>query len=238
MNLNEYIKSRIADVRAYLKGINYANLKAENVIENLSPELDLMFNKTPAYRKETNIFLISIRNAYAHLVDDELEFASSIEEVETAIHEFELTIKNLIKVFKNNILTTYGKETGYKVNSINNDLSFIQIRIRRRDEKMSPDELHKYNELDGLREIIPCIYTFICEIEDKSIKSSKLLDLINATYEVGSPEYIKAMGNYMGSVLNERNYDNFIELYNAELEKLGFSSEEEKDVSSSPKSRS
>lgn len=237
MNLDEYIKSRIEDVRAYLKGINYENLEAEKAVEGLLKEVSLMFNDNELYRKETDKFLIAVKNAYDHLVTDELEFASSTKEVEDYIHEFENTLKNIVKAFKNNILTIYGKETGYKVNSINNDLSFIQIRIRRREEKISSDELHKYNELDGLREIIPCIYMFIYEIKDKSIKSSNLLDLINATYKVGSPEYTKAMRNYMGTVLNERNYDNFIGLYNNELEKLGFSSEE-RELNSSPKSRS
>ena len=131
MNLNEYIKSRKEDVHAYLKDINYENLERENSAENLSPELDLMFNKTPTYRKETNNFLISIRNAYNHLVDDELEFASSIEEVETAIHEFEIKLTNLIKEFKNNILNIFSEETGYKQNAIDSNLDFINIKIRK-----------------------------------------------------------------------------------------------------------
>lgn len=229
MNLNEYIKRRKEDIRAYLKDINYENLERENAVEGLPEEIDLMFNKNPIYRKETDRFVIAVKNAYDHLVDDELEFASDIKEVEGYIHEFEMSLKSLVKLFKNNILILFNRETKYKVNIINNDLSFIQIRIRKREEKLSSDEIHKLNELSGFKEIIYCIYTLIYEIKDKSIKSSNLLDLINMTYNVGSPEYTEAMNNFMGIVLNEKNYDNFIKLYEEEMEVLTGTDKERKN---------
>lgn len=239
MNLNEYIKSRKEDVHAYLKDINYENLERENAAENLSPELDLMFNKTPTYRKETNNFLISIRNAYNHLVDDELEFASSIEEVETAIHEFEIKLTNLIKEFKNNILNIFSEETGYKQNAIDSNLDFINIKIRKRSEKVSTNELHRAGQFYNLKEIFICIYIFVYQIKDKEIKLKNLYALIKVMYEEDSQEYQEAIKIYEKFKLNTMHYDRFIRQYNEQIDKLLPSQvEEAEELDNKPKSRS
>lgn len=211
-NLNEYIKNRLRDIEVYLKDINFANLHDDRAIENLPQELDIIFNKSPLYRVETNKFVMAIRNSYDYLKYNRIEFASTKGEVDAAILEFETAIKMNIREFKNNILSVFNKE-GYKPNIINNDLGFIVVRIRKADDKKTE------NELIRLKDIIPCIYTLMYMIKDKRFKANNFLDLVNAKYSVRDPEYPDLMGKYI-KILNEKDYDKFVDLYEREMKLL------------------
>lgn len=220
MNIREYIDKRIKDIDFYLRGINYKNLNAENMVEKLPESLDTMFNKTPIYRKETENFVVTIRNFYDTLIAEELEFAESIQEVEICISKFETKLKLLIKEFKNKIFINYAKETGYQSNTINNSIEDLRIKIRdSKEERISPEKLHNLNELNGLREIFIYIYAFIEMIKDKTIKLENLLDLINVKYKVGTPEYKELIVKYV-KLKSKNNYNEFIELYNKILAEI------------------
>lgn len=219
LNVNEYREKRLADIRYYLRGINYNNLNSNNAIEKLSGDIDAMFNRNTLYRRETNKFVVAVNNAYYYLKDDKLEFANSVQEIDKYIEEFEKKLKQIIVDFKNNILNIFKEETGYQPNTINNSLDFIKIKIRDKNERLTADELHDKNELNGLREIVNLIYTFICMIKDKRFKSENILDLVNMKYSVRDAEYIKEMKKYL-EILNEQDYDKFIILYEESINRL------------------
>lgn len=226
MNIKEYKRSKLRDIDFYLRGISYKNLEATSLLERLPEELDIIFNKNPLYREETIKFVSEIRNSYDLLKANELEFAETKEEVDVAIANFEIKLKQIANDFKNNILVAHTKETGYQSSIINNSIEPIKVKIRDiNEEKLTRDELHEIDELDGLREITAYIYAFIYMIKDKAMKSANLLDLINLKYSVRSHEYKIAFGRYL-KTKNEKNYTKFNELYSELLSEWGITKED------------
>jgi len=226
MNIEEYKNSRLRDINFYLRGISYKNLEAETLLERLPEELDVIFNRNPLYREETIKFVSEIKNSYDLLKANELEFVETKEEVDVAITNFEIKLKHIAKEFKDNILVAHAKETGYQPSVINNSVEPINIKIRDiSEEKLTRDELHDIDEIDGLREITAYIYAFICMIKDKVIKSTTMQDLINLKFSVRSPEYKEAFRRYL-ETKNEKNYTKFNELYSKLLNDWGITRED------------
>ena len=219
MNLIEYIDKRLLDVKYYLRGINYNKTNSENIVKGLNEKMNYIFNQHPLYRTETNKFALEIKNQYDLLVATKLEFATTKQEVDKSILEFETTIKEIMINFKNNILRIMQKNSNYNSNTINHDMSFINIRIRNKDDKKTRDELHQVNELDGIRDCFCCIYTFIYMIMDKYDKLEEFLNWVNEAYHVTEKEYTNYLGIYT-KLINERNYDRFIKIYNDTVIKL------------------
>lgn len=224
MNIEEYKRNKLRNIDFYLRGISYKNLEAETLLERLPEELDVIFNKL--YRKETIKFINEIRNSYDLFRANELEFAETKEEVDIAITKFEKKLKQIATDFKNNILVAHAKETGYQPSIINNSIEPIKVKIRDINaEKLTREQLHEIDEIDGLREITAYIYAFIYMIKDKTIKSANLLDLINLKFSVRSPEYKLAFGKYL-KIKQEKNYTKFNELYSSLLSDLGVTKED------------
>lgn len=221
MNVEVYKNNRIKDIKFYLRGINYKNLDSEILVEKLSSEIEVFFNQNSLYRKETYKFILTVRNLYDSLLMEELEFADTKDAVDTAIEIFEKKLKILIKEFKNAILKKHYEDTGYQSYTINNSIESIVIKIRNIDEqKRSAEEIHNLMELYGLKDIFVVVHTLICMIKDKAIKSKTLNDLISLKYTFGTPVYKEKMSKYMTMVMNEKDYNKFLDKYNILLDEM------------------
>lgn len=235
MRIEQYKRERLEDVKYYLRGINYKNLKSDKVVFGLHGDMDTIFNnkviqtgidgetttKLNAYRVCVNEFLLKLRNAYDSLIADDLEFAYTKQEVDTGIFKFEVKLIELIRDFKNKMLQAFCIQSGYNANVINNDLSFIRIKIRDRIEvaSMTSDDLHAENELNGLREIFLCIYTLMQMIKDKKIKMDLFLDMVNVQYKVNEPEYAVMFRRYL-ELKNKQDYDSFVAMYDKDVNEM------------------
>ena len=212
MNIGEYINKRLADVRYYLRGINYNKSDSEKAVEGLSDSVNAYFNDNEVYRVEVNKLVSAIKHMYDTLKDHELEFAASEEEVDDAILNFELKLKELIKIFKNNILAAFQNDTGHLSNLLDSGLDGINIKIRDKNEKTSVEELHKRGEFNGLREIFRYMHDLIYFLKDKSCKLANFKEVMKQKYKVGSLEYKRCL-DCLKALDKTRNYYEFLEAY-------------------------
>lgn len=219
MNIGEYINERLADVRFYLRGINYNKLDSERAVEGLREDVSGFFNDNPLYRSETDKLVRDIKGMYDTLKDHELEFATTKVEVDNSISKFERNLKQRIVEFKNKILLLFQQNTNCQSALINNSMDDVNVRVRTRNPKKTMEEMHEMKELFGLRESFIIIYIFITYISDKSCKIGNFLDNVNENVIQKTSEYQQALRYYM-QLLNEKDYEKFIDLYDEKTNEL------------------
>lgn len=219
MNIGEYVEERLADVRYYLRGINYNNFNAERAVEGLNDSISAYFNDNPIYRKETNELVHDIKGMYDTLKDQELEFATTKADVDDAILNFELKLKKRIVEFKNKVLLLFKEDNNCQTVMLNDSMDDVNIRIRSRKDKKTMEEIHEMQELLGLRESFIIIYIFMTYIVNKSNKLEDLKDKIAENYNPRSQEYLEALAKYM-ELKTEKNYERFIDLYEEKINEL------------------
>lgn len=212
MNIGEYINERLADVRYYLRGINYNKLDSERTVEGLSDPVNTYFNDNPLYRRETEKLVRDIKGMYDVLKDHDLFLVNTKAEVDNAILNFELKLKQRMIEFKDKILLLFQQDTNCQTILVNNSLDDVNIRVRSRKDKKTREEMHEMKELFGLRECFIIIYIFMTYIRDKSNKLEEMKDKISETYVPRSAEYLEALSRYV-TLRNERDYESFIELH-------------------------
>lgn len=238
MNLNEYKNSKIKEIDHFLRGLNFDNIgiKDKKIIEYLTPECDEYFNKDEVYRSLTERLLTKIREHYNNLVDTQLEYASSQEEIDLEIKKFVDQVRKEVDKYKHTTIKIAfqpKKETDEGVaieelqevkekNLINTGLNFIKIKIG--DIIYSAPKTHAEAEkedvtLDNLNIIIVYVYVLTCMINDKKQKQEEFIDYIAQNFKVTDEEYLE-LRKLQGIFLNERNYDDFIAKYNAASEQV------------------
>ena len=219
MNIEEYINERLADVKYYLRGINYNKFDSEKAVEGLREDVSKCFNDEPLYRRETDKLVRDIKGMYDTLKDHELEFATSKAEVDNAVLQFEAKLKQRIVEFKNDILSLFKVAYDYQYIMLDNSLDEVNVRVRNRKDKKTMEEMHEMKELFGLRECFIIIYIFMTYITNKSNKLEELKNRIAENFTPRTQEYLDALAEYVG-LKSEKNYDKFIELYEEKTNKL------------------
>lgn len=212
MNIGEYINERLADVRYYLRGINYNDLNKERAVDGLNDSINTCFNDNPLYRRETEKLVRDIKAMYDVLKDHDLFLVNTKAEVDNAILNFELKLKQRMVEFKDKILLLFQQDTNCQTILVNNSLDDVNIRVRSRKDKKTREELHEMKELFGLRESFIIIYIFMTYIKDKSNKLEEMKDKISETYVPRSQEYFEALNHYI-TLRDERDYESFIDLH-------------------------
>ena len=219
MNIEEYINERLADVRFYLRGINYNKLDSERAVEGLREDISDFFNANPLYRRKTDKLVRDIKGMYDILKDHELEFATTKAEVDNAVLQFEAKLKQRIVEFKNDILSLFKAAYNYQNIMLDNSLDEVNVRVRNRKDKITMEEMHEMKELFGLRECFIIIYIFMTYITNKSNKLEEVKNRIAENYTPRTQEYLDALAEYM-ELITEKNYDKFIELYEEKINEL------------------
>lgn len=212
MNIKEYIDERLADVRYYLRGINYKKLDSERLVEGLRDDVSFLFNNNPLYRSETEKLVRDIKGMYDTLKDHELFLVSTKAEVDNAILKFEIKLKQRIVEFKNKILLLFKQNTNCQSILLNNSMDEVNIRVRSRKDKKTMEEMHEMKELFRLSESFIIIYIFMTYIMNKSNKLEEMKDKISENFVPKSAEYLNAMAKYL-EVKYEKNYEKFIDLH-------------------------
>lgn len=235
MTLNEYKSNKIKEINYFLRGINFQNIGIkEKPIINHSPECDEFFNKNRIFREITERFLNKIKEYYNNLLDTELEFASSQEEIDRAVLNFVEKTKEELNNYKNLIIKAAFKSVEQEhiiidelpevreKNLINTGLNFIRVKLGTKEYPTAKTgfEAEKEDEvLDNLNIMIIYIYVLVCMINDKKQKKEEFIDLIAENFSPTDPKYGEHLNTHL-QLLNEKNYDKFVELYYAEIEKI------------------
>ena len=63
------------------------------------------------------------------------------------------------------------------------------------------------------KDVVPALYIMHNWIQDKCEKLFEYKTFAETTYQIGTPEYLKAKQNYI-NLFNKKDYEKFINLYN------------------------
>lgn len=238
MNINLYKINKIKEINYFLREIHPENIgtKDKELISGLTHECSYFFNSGDQYRKLTEMLVRSIYGCYIELVDTNIEFASSTEEVDLEIKKFIFTIRNKINEFKHLLIkvvfqpvktegVTFEKlQEVREKNLINMGLNFIEFKIG--------DKIYKAAELgneaekkslttDNISDMISYIYRIKGMIEDKKQKNQEFVDFVNTNYGVKDEDgYTKNDEDYKYIMqkqlefINEKDYNSFVRKYN------------------------
>lgn len=143
MNINEYKQNKKREVKQFLEGLKFDNIGINNkkIISGLTPECSDFFNRGDLYRSLTERFLNNIHEEYINLIDTNIEYASTVEEIDYEIKKFVDNVKNIINDYKYNLIKAVfiqKKEEGIIIdnlpevkekNLLYTGLNFIKIKI-------------------------------------------------------------------------------------------------------------
>lgn len=236
MNINEYKRNKIKEIKEFLKGIKFENIgiKDKKIILGLTPECSDFFNKDEVYRNITESFLNKIYGYYIELIDTNIEYATSIEEIDFEVKKFEDKVRNETTNYKNSLIKaafTTNKEEQIVIeelpevkekNLLNTGLNFIKIKIGDKvySTAKTGGEAEKEDvEVENLSHMIIYIYILINNIQDKKEKQEEFIDFIAENFSVKDKEYIE-LRKLQGIFLNEKNYESFLQKYSKVIEEI------------------
>ena len=236
MNLNEYKANKIKEIDYFLRGIHPENIgiKDKKIISGLTPLCSNFFNGSGHYRKITEVLLNKINGCYIELVNTNIEFASSIEEVDLEIKKFVDLVRKYINDYKHLLIKLAFqpvKEDGIvfdelqevkEKNLINMGLNFINFKIGDKiyqTAKLGNEAENEDAILDNLSYMIIYIYAIKGMIEDKKEKLDEFIDFVATNYDVKDVRYPFIMKKQL-EFINEKDYDSFVEKYNDTIKKI------------------
>ena len=230
MNLNEYKANKVKEIKYFLRGIHPENIgnKDKKIITGLTPLCSDFFNSSDQYRKITEMLLSKINGCYIELVNTNIEFASSTEEVDLEIKKFADIVRRHINDYKHLLIKLAFqpvKDEGIALqelqevkekNLINTGLNFIKFKIG--DNIYQTAKLGNEAEkddaiLDNLSYMIIYIYAIKGMIDDKKAKLDEFVDFVATNYDVKDESYLYIMKKQL-EFINEKDYDSFVEKYN------------------------
>lgn len=215
MNTYDYRIKVIMSIEEYLEGFIIKNKDNKTItaddrikflLKHFTPEISEMFYEKTLYRTELDKFITKIRVAYENLKATELEFSTTNEEIDAAIAVFEKELKKIILEFQEGVYEVIKGKEGYQTSAIRNYLGDIKIKIVN-------DEIAPEPGLTKPKDVVPALYIMHNWIQDKCEKLFEYKTFAETTYQIGTPEYLKAKQNYI-NLFNKKDYEKFINLYN------------------------
>lgn len=240
-NLNEYKKMKINELQYFFRGINFKNVNKEGsiIIDYATPECSEFFNGKNSSRCITEEFLKRIKENYNDLIFTDLEFSGSKEEVDSSIMRFIGSLRRELEEYKLTLITQefvpeekiekkyisiseHEKYRARENNLLYMGLNFIKLQIGQNVYSLpkTGNEAEKEDRVvDNLNIIIIYMYALISMIRDKKEKLSEFVDTVSANINVKDSRYPEMM-RMQFTLLNIKNYDDFVMEYNELIEKI------------------
>lgn len=230
MNINEYKQIKKRKIREFLQGLKFENIgvKDKKIILGLTPECSDFFNKDEVCRYVTERFLNKINGYYINLIDTNIEYATSPEEIDLEIKKFVDKVRNEINNYKDSIIKVSFRQNKEEKIDIDNlpevkekhtlhtGLNFIKIKVGSKVYSAAKTAVEAEKEdlvVDTLSLIMIYIYLLKCNIEDKKQKYEEFIDFVSSNFSVTETEnYLKAR-QLQSIFINEKDYETFLLKY-------------------------
>lgn len=236
MNLNEYKASKIKEIKFFLRGLHPENIgiKDKKIITGLTPLCSDFFNSSNQYRRLTEMLLSKINGCYIELVNTNIEFAGSAEEVDLEIKKFIDKVRNEINNYKHLLIKLSFQPVGEEgivpeelqevkeKNLINMGLNFIKFKVGDKiyqTAKLGNEAEREDVVLDDINGMIIYIYVIKGFIEDKKQKQEEFVDFVATNYDVKDERYLYIMKKQF-EFINEKDYSSFVDKYNEITEEV------------------